>query len=168
MNKIFKLSHERFSIEIHLPKNKVLESIALKKKKENDQFHFLTSSPVDFNEITVINSNLIEIHVMPKMFNPYRGTGKIHMALHQNGCNLKTKVKGEIVPYSSTYIFGFYMIIGFLLLWTVVARAISTSVHTIIMLLIGWMVFPFILYLIPFWNRSRLRRYRDSFLTMLN
>lgn len=166
MKKILKKYNEPFSAEINQSKNRVIEIIAQEKGKKRDFFGFLSSSPVDFNEVTVSDENII-IDVMPKMLNPYRGMGKIHMSIQSGANNSETKIMGEIIPYNSLYLFLLYMVIGFLMLWTPIVISMTSGIQTFIMLAFGWTVFPLVLFLMPFWNRSRLREYKEFFLATL-
>lgn len=166
MKKILKRYDEPFSAIINQPKGKVIEFIAQEKSKKRDFFSFLSSGPMDFDEVTV-SGEKISIEVMPKMLNPYRGMGKIHMNLQNGANNSETKIEGEIIPYNSLYIFLLYIVIGFLLLWTPIVVAMTSGIHAFIMLAFGWIVFPLVLYLIPYWYRSRLREYKEFFLDNL-
>ena len=144
----------------------MIKIIAHEQSKKRSFFGFLSSSPVDFSEVTVSNENII-IDVKHKMLNPWRGTGEIHMTLYTGGSNTETKIKGEIIPYKTLYLFTFYMVVGFLVLWTFLVFAMTSGKQAVIMAVFAWAIFPLVLYLILLWNRSMLREYKDSFLATL-
>ncbi|OKL41759.1 hypothetical protein [Pontibacter flavimaris] len=166
MKKILKKYNEPFSAEINQSKTRVIDFVSREKGKKRDFFGFLSSSPVDFDEVT-ISDGIISIDVMPKMLNPYRGMGKIHMSIQSGSNNSETKIVGEIIPYNSLYVILLCMVMGFLVLWTPIVISMTSGIHTFIMLAFGWTVFPLVLYLMLFWNRSRLREYKEFFLATL-
>ncbi|WP_187262491.1 hypothetical protein [Pontibacter beigongshangensis] len=163
MKKILKRYNEPFSAEVNQSRNKIIEVIAHEKGKKRDCFSFLSSSPVYFDEVTV-SDGMIKINVKPKMLNPYRGMGEIHMNLKSGETNSEARMEGVIIPYNSQYLTALYMVIGFLVLWTPLVFAMTSGMYTFIMLVFGWTILPLVLYLIILWNRSRLREYRDFFL----
>lgn len=166
MKKILRKYKEPFSAEINQSRNRVIEFIAQEKGKKRYFFGFLSSSPVDFNEVTVSDENII-IEVKPKMLNPYRGMDEIHMTLYNGVSTSETKIEGEIIPYNSLYLFVSYMVVGFLLIWSLLVFATTSGDSTFIMLALSWTIFPLVLYLLPFWYRNRLREYKDLFLATL-
>ncbi|WP_347159368.1 hypothetical protein [Pontibacter chitinilyticus] len=167
MKKVLKRFHEPFRAEIKHPQTRVIEFIVNEKLKKRGLFDFLSSSPIDFREITISNGSLI-IDVKPKMLNPFRGMGKIFIKLEKDDNSSWTKVEGEIVPYNNRYILTVFLFLSFLTVWTAFAFIIDTSINTYIVVALGWTMFTFILYMLPFWYRSRLREYKDSFLLILN
>ncbi|WP_299826532.1 hypothetical protein [uncultured Pontibacter sp.] len=166
MKKVLKRYDESFSVEVSQSKAKVIEFVSKEKNKKRDFFGFLSSNPVDFNEVTITGEN-INIDVLPKMLNPYRGMGKIHMSLQSGVSTSETIIKGEIIPYNCLYIFLICIVIGFLVLWTPLVIAMTSGINTFIMLAFAWTIFPLVLHLMPFWNRSRLREYKEFFIAGL-
>ncbi|WP_345161272.1 hypothetical protein [Pontibacter saemangeumensis] len=159
MKKVFKRFHEPFTAEIQHPQTRVIEFIVTEKSKRRGLFNFLSSNPIDFREITLSNESLV-IDVKPKMLNPFRGMGKISMHLVKGENSSCTKVEGEIVPYNDRYILTVCLFLSFLTIWTAFAFIIDTSINTYIVVALGWTIFTFILYMLPFWYRSRLREYK--------
>jgi len=101
------------------------------------------------------------------MFNPFKGTGKILISLKDNKEKTGTEIHIEIIPYNESYIATIYLVFIFLVIWTIFGLAIRTNTNTFIVVAFGWTIFPFILFVIPFQNRSKLRKYRDAFIAML-
>ncbi|MCH7414907.1 hypothetical protein MM213_15510 [Belliella sp. R4-6] len=159
--------NEPFFVNINQSKSAVNNYINYEKSKKKDFFSFIKSSPLDFNEFTILDGNVV-IDVEAKILNPFRGAGKIRMNLHTDESNSGTHIKGEIIPYNGLYLFTFYMVMGFLVLWSVLVLLVSSGVETLTMLALSWGVFPLVLILIPFWYRRKLRIYRDCFIDILN
>ncbi|NEM98651.1 hypothetical protein [Pontibacter burrus] len=166
MKKILKRYNESFFVEVNQSKDKVIEFVSQEKNKKRDIFGFLSSSPLDYSEVTVSGEKIC-IEVLPKMLNPYRGMGEIHMSVQSGSSSSETIIEGEIIPYNSLYFFLICMVIGLLVLWTPLVLVMSSGIHTFIMLAFGWTIFPLVLYLMPIWNRIRLREYKEFFIAAL-
>lgn len=76
MRKLLKRYNEPLSVELNLPRNRVVQIIVREKDKSRGFFDFFTSSLVNFSEVTVSEEKII-IDVKAKMLNPYRRIGQI-------------------------------------------------------------------------------------------
>ncbi|EJF10630.1 hypothetical protein [Pontibacter sp. BAB1700] len=163
MKKILERYHEKFSIEINLPKSKVMETIAREKEKKRDLASILGIGFVDYNEVKITGVDSVEIDVKPKMFNPYRGAGKIRIAFSEGKIASNTIAHGEIIPYTVGYQLFVFVALTFLLFMSLFTLVTASSTYGIGILVFGWLVLLTTLYLLPFGYRKKLRKYSDSF-----
>jgi hypothetical protein len=166
MEKILKRYNESFFVNVNHPKSAVIDFIIQEKSKKKDIFEFFSNNHLDFRELTVIE-DVILIDLKPKIFNPFRGSGRIYMKLNNDVAISGTLIMGEIIPYDEQYKFTVYIVIVFILLWSVLVFMTTSGINTLIMLSFSLGILPMILILIPFWYRRKLRIYRDFFLDFL-
>ncbi len=162
MKKFLERYHEKFSVEINQPKSKVLETIARETEKR-DLASMLGIGFVDYNEVKITGVDSVEIDVKPKMFNPYRGAGKIRIAFSESKIASNTIAHGEIIPYTAGYQLFIFIAFAFLLFMALFTLVTASSNYGLGILVFGWLVLPTTLYLLPFGYRKKLREYRDTF-----
>ncbi|SIR51213.1 hypothetical protein [Pontibacter lucknowensis] len=167
MKKIFEQYHEKFSIEINQPKSKVMETIAREKGKKRDLASILGIGLIDYKEVKLTSENSVEIEVNPKMFNPYRGAGKINITFNEGESGSETTAEGEMIPYTGAYFLAISIFLSFLVFLTLFALVTDSGTLGVVIVVGGWFVILTFLYLLPFWYRRKLREYRDSFMTDL-
>ena len=163
MKKFLERYHEKFSIEINQPKSKVMETIAREKEKKQGLASILGISFVDYNEVKITGIDSVEIDVNPKMFNPYRGAGKIRLAFSEGKIASNTIAQGEIIPYTAGYQIFVFIAFAFLVFMALFTVVTASSTYGIGILVFGWLVLLATLYLLPFGYRKKLREYGDSF-----
>lgn len=122
---------------------------------------------VDYKEVKVTGVDSVEIVVKSKMFNPYRGAGKIRIAFSEGNIASNTVAQGEIIPYTAGYQLFVFIAFAFLLFMALITLVTDSSTYGIGILVFAWLVLPTTLYLLPFGYRKKLREYRDSFLADL-
>lgn len=166
MKNILKHYNESFSLNVNNPKSAIIDFIIQEKSKKKDIFDFFSNNPLDFKEFTV-TEDVIVVDLKPKIINPFRGSGKIHMKLNDDVTISGTLIVGEIIPYDEQYKFTVYIAIVFAALWSALVFITTSGINTFIMLSFSLGILPIILIIIPFWYRRKLRIYRDSFLDFL-
>ncbi len=144
-----------------------METISREKDKKRDFISMLGIGVVDYKEVKVTGVDSVEIAVTPKMFNPYRGAGKIRIASSEGNIVLNTVAQGEIIPYTAGYLLFVFIAFTFLLFLALFTIVTESSTYGIGILVVAWLVLPSTLYLLPFGHRKKLREYRDSFLADL-
>src|SRR5690606_38878787 len=105
----------------------------------------------------------VEIDVKPKMFNPFRGTGKIRIVFSEGKIASNTIAHGEIIPYTAGYQLFVFIAFAFLLFMALFTLVTTRSTYGIGILVFGLLVLPTTLYLLPFSYRKKLKEYRNSF-----
>ncbi|RDC65460.1 hypothetical protein [Adhaeribacter pallidiroseus] len=164
---VLKKYHEEIKYDLEQSKERIITKINKGKTKRKSFIDYFIDDLPDFEKIKVLSTNKFEIPVNPTMFNPLKGTGKIIISLKDNIKKTGTEIQIEIIPYNEAYVATIYLVFIFLVVWTVFGLAIRAKTNTFIVVAFGWIIFPFILFIIPLQNRSKLRKYRDAFIAML-
>ena len=158
---LLKNYNDNFSLEVDRPKEKILSALQayVDKSKRN-----IFVDKLFRGEKYSLTNDTFKITCKQAFFDPFRGVGQINMKLLSLNEIGRTKVVFQTTPFQQDYKYGFFFLVFFLIVWTIVSFFISTNFYTIIIVFLGWTIIPLTLHFWLKWNKIKLRNYSYSFL----
>jgi hypothetical protein len=167
MRKLFAIYHRHFTFDINKPKSQLFGYISQQKEKKRSLYDKLIGIPDSFNQVSVTGEDTIEISIHPKTLNPFRGNGVIRIIFASNSNTIGTELRAEIIPYYNSNIIGFYIILFFLVFFSIISLLGNTNRYMVFALGLLWVVFMLILHLTMIWSISQLKENLDVLINEL-
>lgn len=119
--------------------------------------HYLIYRSKDYE----ISGNTIKIRLKPGFFNASSPRGSICFTINEAKELTDSSVQAEIVSTTVTNN-GWYVIVGLLSIWTLVALIISLTVGSFFTVITGWIIMTLMIHLIRTLNQGKLENYAND------